>query len=197
MYVRLKPLHKPKLLLVKCECESLSSDRTIYSMAPSKKAKAQPKKTEPTGASSSDQDPSADLNKDLSRMRALMKYRASDQYKAVALGFFSFIRIDQQMSHPCRAVTVVFRRLTVSCGRGVQEAHRLLWLWCSGGPPSPVVVVFRRPTVSCGCGVQEAHRLLWLWWRRENLASPSLLHANPWLLSASPWLLRASPAPDV
>ena len=57
---------------------------------------------------------------------------------------------------------MVFRRLTISCGCGVQEAHHLLWLWCSGGSPSPVVVVFRKPTVSCGCGVQEAHRLLWL-----------------------------------
>ena len=96
---------------------------------PKKKARPNPKKaTQPQDleAASSSRDSGNQFNADLSKMKLLMKYRASPDYKAAALGLFSFRRIDQQMSHPCRAVAVVFRRLTVSCGCGVQETRHLL-----------------------------------------------------------------------
>ena len=92
-------------------------------MAPSKKAKAQPKNSragQPQEADGS-QDAGGDFNKEVTRMRALMKYRASAEYKSAALGLFSIRSIHQQMSHPCNDVAVVFRRLTISCGCGVQE----------------------------------------------------------------------------
>ena len=110
-----------------------------------KKAKVQPKKKQ---AQSSEPavDQASELNKDLSKMRALIKYRASDECKRADLGLFSFRRIDLVMSHPCRAVDVY----------GVQETDRLLWSW---GVQETDCLLWLR-------GVQEARRLLWLQRRR-------------------------------